>query len=137
MRRMLVVVAVLAALVVFAVPVHAAEQFKSELLGENEVGGGDEDGHGVAKVIMRQDGTVCFDFAVQGVAPIFAGHIHEGVAGVNGGVVVDFDIATNGLSGCVVADIAVLDAIRSNPSGYYFNLHNEEFPAGALRGQVG
>ena len=137
MRRVLVLFAAFAAVLALASPAQAAEQFKSELLGANEVGGGDPDGHGMARVIVRQDGAVCFDLAVTGVAPILAGHIHEGAVGVNGGVVVDLDIAGNGLSGCVVADTAVLAAIRANPSGYYFNLHNADYPAGALRGQVG
>ncbi len=137
MRRIVVLIAAFVAILAMAVPANAAEQFKSELLGANEVGGGDPDGHGVARVIMRQDGSVCFDLRVANVAPIAAAHIHEGVAGVNGGVVVNFDVAANGLSGCVEADTAVLDAIRSNPAGYYFNLHNADYPGGALRGQVG
>ncbi len=137
MRRIVVLAAALVTLLAMALPVQAAEQFKSELLGANEVGGGDADGHGIARVIMTQDGSVCFDIGVQDVAPILAAHIHEGAAGVNGGIVVDFDVAANGLSGCVIADVEVLDAIRSNPSGYYFNVHNAEYPAGALRGQVG
>jgi hypothetical protein len=30
---------------------------------------------------------------------------------------------------------AVADDIRSNPSGFYVNVHNAKFPGGAIRGQ--
>jgi CHRD domain len=30
----------------------------------------------------------------------------------------------------------VVRSIRTNPSGFYANLHNVEFPAGAIRGQL-
>ena len=29
-----------------------------------------------------------------------------------------------------------LDAIIDNPAGFYANVHNAEFPAGAVRGQL-
>ncbi len=137
MRRVLVVIAALAALFAMAIPAPAAEQFRADLLGANEVGDGDPDGFGGARVTFGQNGEACFQIQVRGVAPILAAHIHEAPAGANGGVVVNFDVATNGLIGCVAADVAVLDAIRSNPAGYYFNVHNADYPAGALRGQLG
>ena len=41
------------------------------------------------------------------------------------------------LEGCVTVDPAVdLRRSSANPGGYYVNLHNARFPAGAARGQL-
>lgn len=69
-------------------------------------------------------------------APIQA-HIHRGRAGVDGDVVVD-------LSGSVVdgTDCAtevprrLVRRIIEHPRRYYFNVHTEAYPAGAIRGQL-
>jgi hypothetical protein len=37
----------------------------------------------------------------------------------------------------VSADQDLIKAITKNPEAYYFNVHNAEFPAGALRAQLG
>ena len=43
-------------------------------------------------------------------------------------------------SGCVAGDAikdpAVLGRIRRNPANFYINVHNADFPGGALRGQL-
>lgn len=110
----------------------------AELSGANEVPGpGDPDGSGSAELTLNQgQGEVCFDIVVADVAPILAGHIHVGTADVSGPVVVNFNVAENGLSGCVSADAELIKAIRQDPSGYYVNVHNAEFPPGAIRGQL-
>ena len=40
------------------------------------------------------------------------------------------------IEGCVPAAPALLEQIAANPAGYYVNLHNARFPAGAIRGQL-
>ena len=37
---------------------------------------------------------------------------------------------------CAKADAAVVKDILQTPAGYYVNVHNAEFPAGAVRGQL-
>jgi len=55
-----------------------------------------------------------------------------------GPVVVPLDAPTDGSSsGCATVDRALAKDIRQNPEDYYVNVHNAEFPAGAIRGQLG
>ncbi len=112
--------------------------FFIELTGAAEAPGpGDPDGSGSALVTLNQgQGEVCFDITVEGVDPITAAHIHVAPVGSPGPVVVDFEVADNGLSGCVDADRDLFKAIRQKPAEYYVNVHNPAFPAGALRGQL-
>ncbi len=110
------------------------------LSGFNEVpdGSGDPDGTGTADLVLNESlGEVCFDITLQNVdGNVVGAHIHEAVAGTNGGVVVNFDTASNGLSGCVTADPGLIGEIVINPSGYYVNVHTDVYPAGAVRGQL-
>ena len=117
------------------------------LEGENEIPGpGDADGTGVAEVnVAARSGALCFAIAVEGIGlPATAAHIHVGASGVAGDIVVTleppeaFGSGTTGVSaGCLTGlDTSLLRAIARNPSEYYVNVHNAEFPAGAVRGQL-
>lgn len=108
------------------------------LLGANEVPGpGDADGSGNAVVTLNPgQEEICFDIVVADVESITAAHIHRGTADVAGPVVVNFQVAANGLSGCVSVDPALIKEIMQDPSAFYVNVHNASFPAGALRGQL-
>lgn len=65
-------------------------------------------------------------------------HIHRGVAGVNGPIVVNFDqTKLNGAQACTPAEPALAREIASTPSGFYVNVHTAQFPGGAVRGQLG
>lgn len=138
-KRTGLILAVVGVLVLaLAVPALAGGRpLSATLLGANEVGPGDPDGFGTMELTLNQgQGEICFELEVEDVADLLAGHIHVGEAGVNGGVVVNFDIASNGFDGCVDVDKALVKDIRKNPGGYYINVHNAEFPGGALRGQL-
>src|SRR5262249_9576685 len=119
------------------------EPFTARMTGKKEVPGpGDPDGHGLSFVGLRGT-TVRFALTWTGIAAPTASHIHSGVAGQAGPVVVPFFAAPGGLpanitgvTGSVTADAALVRAIRANPSRYYTNIHNAEFPAGAIRGQL-
>jgi len=130
-----VVVAVMAALV--APAMAGGRPLTADLNGANEVGSGDPDGSGSAHVTLNQgQGEVCFSIETTNVEDILFAHIHVGVAGVNGGVVVNLDWDNTGGQGCVSADGDTIKQIRQNPSGYYINVHSVEFPPGAIRGQL-
>jgi hypothetical protein len=104
-------------------------------------GPGDPNGTGRAVITIRDD-TICYQVQVRLVAPVTAAHIHEAPAGAPGDVVVPLVGTWRGspngaqvLRGCVTSDEA--DEIRGDPAEYYVNVHTGEFPAGAVRGQLG
>jgi CHRD domain len=108
------------------------------LTGANEVPGpGDPDGVGAAGVVIDRQGRICYFVAVKRIAPATMAHIHVGAPDVAGPVVVGLRPPTNGFSAaCVGVDQTLANAIADNPAGYYVNVHNAEFPAGAIRGQL-
>ncbi len=115
--------------------------FVAVLLGRNEVPGpGDPDGFGLA--FVRFDGTqTCFSLQWQNIAAPNRSHIHQGVSGVAGPIVLPFfegEIPSpiHAAHGCVTADQGLIDSIRQDPAGFYVNIHNADFPAGAVRGQL-
>ena len=117
----------------------AGDSLHAALMGTNEVPEpGDPDGSGTADVVLNSsDNTVCFEITVENIAEPGGAHIHSGAAGTAGPPVVDFQIGEHGLSGCVDADTATIEAIRATPSEYYVNVHNAEYGGGAIRGQLG
>jgi hypothetical protein len=117
------------------------------LNGRNEVpapGGpavGDKDGQAVQVLRIKGD-QVAFALSWKNVAAPTAGHIHLGATGVNGAVKIPFfgtalPGTLNAAVGKVtIADKALLDDIKANPTGFYANLHTADFPGGAVRGQL-
>ena len=136
--------------VVFASPALAAppadggcnggRPLSAELTGEAEVPKpGDTDGSGTANVRVNP-GQEClsYDLDVEGIAPAEAAHIHEAPAGSAGPVRQHLKPPTDGSSSGTVNEVSREDAkdLVKNPEDYYVNVHNAEFPDGALRGQL-
>lgn len=118
------------------------QEFTTELSGALEAPGpGDPDGSGMASITINTfKRQVCFALMVDDIAPATAAHIHVGAAGVPGPVVVPLNPPpTDGSStGCANnVDLRLLRNILRNPAQYYVNVHNADFPAGAVRGQLG
>lgn len=100
---------------------------------------GDPDGSGFAIVrIDAEHNTIRYSLLARNIAPPTAAHIHRGAPDVAGPVVVNFNptFVNGAASGSVVAGEAIIAEILGNPSGFYVNVHNAEFPAGAIRGQL-
>lgn len=128
---------------------HDRNRFFNDLRASEEVPPAD-DGRGLVKLKLRPStGEVCFSVAFRKTGTPNRGHIHVGDKGANGGIVVPLfelvgmptdarnDALENGhLSDCVTADPALLETIKSDPTGYYVNLHNARFPAGSMRCQL-
>jgi hypothetical protein len=142
MRKLvpLVLLLVLALLAATHLPADAAiQRVQANLYGFEEVPGpGDPDGTGYALFTMDpSNGSVCYRLFVSGITPATAAHIHRGAAGVAGPVVIGLQPPTSGQSiNCTTAAISLINEILGNPGGFYVNVHNAQYPAGAIRGQL-
>lgn len=140
MKRWVIAAVVLLAVAMTAAVAQAAGRtLTATLTGAAEVPGpGDPDGSGQATITLNPgQGEICWELSVTGIAPATAAHIHVGAVDVAGPVVVGLAPPTGGSSsGCTSADPALIKAIMKNPEQYYVNVHNAEYPAGALRGQL-
>lgn len=111
----------------------AGVQLGAVLVGGNEVPGpGDSNGWGLADVWVNQT-QVCWKITAKSVAPITAAHIHAGPAGVAGPVIVPLEPFGEG---CAATPGRTTRFIENHPGQFYVNLHNAEFPGGAIRGQL-
>jgi CHRD domain len=132
-------VVLLVALTVVTAGMAGGAPQSTTLSGAAEVPGpGDPDGSGSASLQLNPgQGEICYDLAVENIAPATAAHIHVGAVGVAGPVVVPLAPPTSGSSSaCAAVARDLVLAILKNPAGYYVNVHNAEFPAGAVRGQL-
>ncbi|MGZ4398340.1 MAG: CHRD domain-containing protein [Gaiellaceae bacterium] len=92
--------------------------------------------HGIVNLTLTAaKGKVCWSFDIGGVQSPTAAHIHKGVVGKEGPVVVPLG-ARYSAKGCTAAPAKTLDAIEAHPNSYYVNVHNKQFPNGAIRGQL-
>lgn len=121
-----------------AVEQLARQRFVAQLSGEKEVPGpGDRNGTGVAAFRLRPGiGLVCAKVTWDRIGMPMAAHIHKGIPGVSGDVVVDLSGSVTGGRHCARAPRGLIREIQDHPRRYYFNVHNERYPAGAIRGQL-
>ncbi|MDQ3570405.1 MAG: CHRD domain-containing protein [Actinomycetota bacterium] len=113
----------------------AATQRTATLHGSGRgPGPGDRDGEGIAIVTLHPDrGMLCLSLTVSGISPVTSVHLHEPTGAAVGPIVASLlpsDV------GCVPVGGQVLENLSRKPSGYYVEVHNAEFPGGALRGRL-
>ena len=114
---------------------------------------GDPTGMGMGYVfgVDGDQSTLCYVFEVSHVqlVPVGSGmaaHIHEGAYGENGPVVAALagpedgnaaDCLTEGEEGKFpTGEAGIVQRILNNPEDFYINVHNPQFPDGAIRGQL-
>jgi hypothetical protein len=111
----------------------------TDMTGAAEVPGpGDPDGTGTAEITVNiGQREICYELTVANIVPATMAHIHFAPASAAGPVVVNFDPPAAGSSaGCTSVDRALAKNILQNPEQYYVNVHNAEWPSGAVRGQL-
>ena len=109
------------------------------MTGAAEVPGpGDPDGTGTASITLNPGkGEVCYELMVDKIATANAAHIHSGAADKAGPPVLTLKAPAAGSSKeCATLDKEKILDIIKNPASYYVNVHNAEFPDGAVRGQL-
>jgi len=148
--KSIIALPIIASFAAAAIAQPAAEggrKFTTELTGEAEVNAagtpnlGDLDGTGSASITVNVgQQRVCWDISVAGIAPATRSHIHKAPSTTSGPIVVSFfeTTATADFDSCTTTPVNrdLLKDIIQNPQDYYVNVHNADFPAGALRGQL-
>ena len=109
------------------------------LTGANEVDAqgaskGDPDGTGSFSARLTKD-QICYTLTSAKIDDPTMAHIHKGAAGVNGPVFIGLSDLDPG-EHCEDLDPDRMDALKSKPQDYYVNIHNGDFPGGAVRGQL-
>jgi hypothetical protein len=123
---------------------HGGLAESATLLGANQVPAVATPGSGTAQVTINPGrDELCFQITVSDLTgPPLAAHIHQGPAGTNGPIVVPFvpdpfAFSPNGTAqGCVSVADSLLNQIRSDPGGFYVNVHTKMHPGGEVRGQL-
>ena len=147
MRTRLLLLGALAAIAALVLPAlvpaagTGARKLEAALDGGSEVPQkGDPNGSGLALVTVKvAKRKLCFNISFEKIEVPSAGHVHKGKAGVAGDIVVPlFESAgaTSPVKGCVKTGKSRLRKIKNRPGSYYVNLHNFEYPNGAVRGQL-
>lgn len=140
---------------------HTNDVLEADLNGRNEIDSdarnkrnvGDPNGRGEAYVfgIDGDDHTLCYVLLVEKIqlVPVGSGmaaHIHEGSESENGPVVAVLagpedgnaaDCLTEGEPGKFpTGEPGIVQRILGHPDDFYINVHNPEYPGGAIRGQL-
>ncbi|MBW4936638.1 CHRD domain-containing protein [Marinobacter sp. F4206] len=133
---------------------HTNHVLTTQLSAKEMVGSkGDSNGKGHAHVfgIDGDATTLCYVIQVEGIQAVpvkegMAAHIHEAGKGMNGAPVAALagpedgdaaDCLTEGEKGKFpTGEKGIVKRILENPADFYINIHNPEYPDGAIRGQL-
>ena len=148
MRKRLVLIAlaiVVASVMVFGGPASAGKPGtgtlrEAELTGTEVVPTpGDPNGSGMGRFhLYPMKNKICYRVTVSGIQTATKAHLHMGDAGEEGGMVkLNLLPPRNSARECVRGlGERFIKKIAHNSSSYYVDVHNNEYPDGALRGQL-
>jgi hypothetical protein len=116
--------------------------FFAKLDGSHEPAGpgvNDPDGYGTFSGIFNGV-RLCYGLQVAKIDTPVAAHIHQAPIGSSGPIRVTLNKpasgATGAVAGCTNLTTTLANAIKSNPRGFYVNVHTGPFSNGAIRGQL-
>jgi CHRD domain len=126
-----------------AIPALAAPgdvELKAKMNGKQETPNeGDPNGKGAAELTLKTaKSKVCYAIEFEDIEDPTAGHIHKGLKGDDGPIKVELfeGEQSSPIEDCVKAEEKQIKKIGKNSERYYVNLHNSEYPDGAIRGQL-
>ena len=108
--------------------------------GDTEVPGpGDGDGTGRARLSFNMEANeLCVKMRVRNIQQATAAHIHEAPMGIKGPVVVTLPTpdSSGRVNSCMTISDNLAQDLAQDPENYYINVHNTQYPDGAIRGQL-
>jgi CHRD domain len=116
----------------------AATHFRAVLNGDNVPGAADTDGWGRARIgIHHATHELCTDLEVRSLGRVTSAQLYRGGPGAVGEPVSRMERPRDDDSwDCKQIGEALAQEIESNPSAFYVEIRTEEFPNGAIRGQL-
>jgi hypothetical protein len=116
----------------------AATHFRAVLNGDNVPGAADTDGWGRARIgIHHATHELCTDLEVRSLGRVTSAQLYRGGPGEAGEPVSRMERPRDDDSwDCKQIGEALAQEIESNPSAFYVEIRTEEFPNGAIRGQL-
>lgn len=122
--------------------VVASEQYKqgrmstTTLTGLNELPNlGDPDGSGLFKFTFNStQNQVCYELTTSNLADITGLHIRVGDRNTTGPTLIN--LRPSVAKDCVSVEANKLAEVMKNPTNYYVSVQTQEFPNGAIRGQL-
>ena len=119
----------------------SGRKLTTTLTGAAEVPGpGDENGAGLFEARVNPgQGRICYTLTVSNIEDATAAHIHIGGTTEAGPPVLTLDTPgqDDDSEECQDIDRTLATNVIRDPAAYYVNVHNDAFPAGAIRGQLG
>lgn len=140
--------------IVLEAELNGREEVAADAGNKSMVGSPNGRGHAYIFGIDDDPATLCYALVdIKKVAELDlapgngrAAHIHEGARGTNGPVVANLawpqngqaaDCLTEGEAGKFpTGEAGIVHRILDNPQDFYINIHNTEYPGGAIRGQL-
>jgi CHRD domain len=120
-------------------PLFAALNGKNEIAQDGTKGAGDRNGAGSFSAVIKGR-ALCYGLAVRDIENPIAAHIHRGGPNKSGPIVIPLTAPQSGdpgnSSNCTTVSSRLIAQIRVNPGRFYVNVHTDDFPDGAIRGQL-
>ena len=133
-----VMLAPVLALSLAVTPAFAASTIlTATLAGASEPAGGDPDGTGSFRAELDPDsGDFCYTLSGMKIAKPTMAHVHTGAAGVDGPPLATLEVTGPSSDACIAMEPDQIKKISADPAGFYVNIHTDDFPKGAVRGQL-